>query len=188
VRARAKLKSDGMTYAERGRQKRRLTILRGIGKNLKHSEIAAQLGVNRWTIKNDVRFMRYNRDPGLKQAERTLEQTRDRKRAEGGLAGAKVHARQDERFLRMTGMTLQEKTFRNMIAFYRPELMKVLKARDQNTAIRALQKSVRKTLVHNGIIKNLRITPRALEHLKTDKEVIMRARRRVKMKGREKKV
>jgi hypothetical protein len=56
-----------------------------------------------------------------------------------------------------------------MIDFYRPELMKVLGSGDQYSAIMDLPKSVRRTLIQNGIITNRRrkreITLRALELL-----------------------
>lgn len=79
-----------------------------------------------------------------------------------------AHERND-RFLRMTGMTLQEKSFRNMIDFNRHELMKILNSKDQNAAIMKLPKSVRKPLMHNGIITSgwhsREITPHAREYL-----------------------
>ncbi len=132
------------------RQERRPIILEGISQDLKQSEIAAQLGVNRWVIINDLRYMRYNGDPELKQAQKTQDQIRAKKQSI--LTSEKTHAKHNERFLRMTGMTLQEKTFRNMIDFNKHELMKILKSKDQNTAIFRLPKRIRRILMHNGII------------------------------------
>jgi len=58
----------------------------------------------------------------------------------------------DERFHRMTGMTFKEKTFNNMMSFYKPELRKILNAENECAAIRDLPNSIRKTLKRNGII------------------------------------
>jgi len=52
------------------RKKRRLIILEGISQDLKHSEISAQLGANRWLIMSDIKFMQNNGDLGLEQAEK----------------------------------------------------------------------------------------------------------------------
>jgi hypothetical protein len=132
------------------RQERRPIILEGISQDLKPSEIATQLGVNRWVIMTDLRCMRYNGDPELKQAQKAQDQIRVKKQSV--LSSEKTHAKHNERFLRMTGMTLQEKTFRNMIDFNKYDLMKILKSEDQNTAIFRLPKSIRRILMHNGII------------------------------------
>ena len=144
------------------RRKRRPIILEGIGRDLKHSEIATQLGVNRWVITNDLRLMQRSGDPELKQAQEAQEQIRVMKQS------VSAHAR-NERFLRMTGMTLQEKSFRNMIDFNRHELMKILNSKDQNAAIMKLPKSVRKPLMRNGIITSgwhsREITSHAREYL-----------------------
>jgi hypothetical protein len=151
----------------RERQERRPIILRGISEDLKHSDIATQLGVNRWVVMNDLKIMRYNGDPELKQARSAQEQIREKNQSV--LTGDKVHAKHNDRFLRMTGMTLQEKSFRNMIDFNRQELMKILKSEDQNAAIFKLPKSIRRILIHNGIITRgwhkREITAHAREYL-----------------------
>jgi hypothetical protein len=143
------------------RQNRRTTILEGVGRGLRLSEIAAQLSVNRWVIVNDLKMMRKSGDPGLEQAERAREQSREEQRTSS--------RESNERFLLMTGKTFQEKSFQNMIDFYRPELMKILGSGDQYAAIMDLPKSVRRTLIQNGIITNRRrkreITSSALERL-----------------------
>jgi len=127
------------------RQKRRQVILDGISQDIKQTDIAAQLGVSRWVIKNDIKYMRINRDPDLKSAIEGREQVRAEKRPD--LASAS-----EARFKSMTGMTLKEKSFRNMIDFYKPSLKAIMKAKDQNAAIMKLPKSARGPLVRNGII------------------------------------
>lgn len=145
----------------RERQNRRTTILEGVGRGLSISEIAAQLRVNRWVVMNDLKMMRKSEDPELVQAERVRELSKEEQRSPS--------SESRERFLLMTGKTFQEKSFQNMIDFYRPELMKVLGSGDQYSAIMDLPKSVRRTLIQNGIITNRRrkreITLRALELL-----------------------
>ncbi|UCG68822.1 MAG: hypothetical protein JSV09_13650, partial [Thermoplasmata archaeon] len=103
------------------RQERRLTILEGISQGLKHSEIATQLGVNRWVIINDLKFMRNNGDPELKELQKAQEQIRVNKPSVASIS--------NERFLNMTGMTFQEKSFRNMIDFNKHELIKILNSK-----------------------------------------------------------
>ena len=144
------------------RHKRRLVILKGISQDLKYSEIATQLGVNRWVILNDLKIMRNKGDPELQQAQKAKEKIRANKQS--------VASASNERFLRMTGMTLQEKSFRNMIDFYKPELRKILKSRYQYIAINKLPKSIRKTLIKNEIItkkwQNSEITSHALKYIR----------------------
>jgi len=52
----------------------------------------------------------------------------------------------------MTGMTLHEKSFQNMVHFYKSELMTILRSGDHEAAIRNLPNSTRRTLMHNGIL------------------------------------
>jgi len=52
----------------------------------------------------------------------------------------------------MTGMSFQEKSFRNMIDFNKHVLMKILNSNNQHAAIMSLPKSIRKILKNNGII------------------------------------
>ena len=131
-------------------QEYRLGILEGISQNLTHSEISAQLGANRWGIKRDIKLMQRNGDLGLIQAKKTQILVREKKAIL--LAKEKRYFKQNEKFLGMTGMTLQEKSFRNMIDFNKHALMKILDSKDQNTAISSLPKSIRRTLKKNGII------------------------------------
>ena len=53
----------------------------------------------------------------------------------------------------MTEMTLQERSFRNMIEFHLPELRRIMKDGDQSVSIRALPKETRRVLLNNGIVK-----------------------------------
>jgi len=142
--------------------KRRPVILEGISQGLKQTDIAAQLGVNRMIIKHDIRAMEREKDAGLKLAQNTAYEQILVKRS-------LVSDKRSDKFLSMTGMTFQEKTFRNMVDFYRPELLKVLESDDQYLEIMHLPKSVIRTLKNNGIIiyarKNLEIAPRVLGYL-----------------------
>ena len=128
----------------RERQERRLLIFEGISQGFKHSEIATQLGVNKWVILNDLRLMRNNGDPELTEAQKAQEQIR--------VNIPSVASISNDRFLNMTGMTFQEKSFRNMIDFNKYELLKILRSEDQHAAIIKLPKSIQKTLKRNGII------------------------------------
>jgi len=149
------------------REKRRHIILEGISRDLKHSEISAQLGLNRWVILSDIKHMRRHGDQRLKQAEEAQAQIRENK----ALFSEKDKSfyKQNKRFQSMTGITLQEKSFRNMIDFNKRSLLKILKSEDQYTAITKLPKSIRRTLKKNGIItkrgQDNRITERAQEYL-----------------------
>jgi hypothetical protein len=151
-----------MTNSIQEQETRRLDILKGIVGGFANSKIAAKLGVPLWVVRRDLKRMRHNRDPELKQAYREAqEQVQANKQSIAGLP--------DERFHRMTGMTFKEKTFNNMMSFYRPELRKILEAENECAAIRELPNSVRKTLKRNGIIaqgwKVPKITAHARAHL-----------------------
>jgi hypothetical protein len=69
----------------------------------------------------------------------------------------------------MTGITLQEKSFRNMIDFNKYELLNILKSNDQHAAIMSLPENIKKTLKRNGIItkrwQDNEISDRAQEYL-----------------------
>ena len=144
------------------KEKRRLIILEGIKGGIEKSEIAAKLGVPPWVVRRDLKKMRYNRDPELKKAYRKAQERVQAKKQ-------RITTSLGERFQRMTGMTFKEKTFNNMMSFYKPELRKILKAENECAAIRDLPNSVRKTLKRNGIIaqgwKTPEITAHAREHL-----------------------
>jgi transposase len=138
-------------------ENRRLIILEGVNGGIENSEIAAKLGVPLWMVRRDLKKMRYNRDPELKKAYR---KAKERAQAKKQLIASSL----GERFHRMTGMTFKEKTFNNMMSFYRPELRKILEAENECAAIRDLPNSVRKTLKRNGIIAQGWKTPEITEH------------------------
>ena len=143
-------------------EERRLVILRGIGQDLTSSEIATKMGVRINVVKSDLRAMRYNRDPGLRQA------YEDKKTHALTSRQARVNVR-DERFKLMTGMTFQKKNFENMVHYYRPELIKILRSEDENAAIMDLPKSVQKILARNeitdGLTNRRQISSKALDYL-----------------------
>ena len=75
----------------------------------------------------------------------------------------------NSRFLRMTGLTIDEKMFQNMISFYKPELKKVMNSNNESNAISKLSNKVRKTLKRNRIIihgrRKYEITQKARDFL-----------------------
>ena len=103
------------------------------------------MGIRRRALERDVYTMRRLRDPGLLDAEKAAEAKIDKLRKAASL-------KRDKRFLNMTGMTFLEKSFHNMVYFYKPELTEILNSEDQVTAIRGLPKSVRRTLLRNKIL------------------------------------
>jgi len=138
-----------MTNSINERAARRLTILNGINGGLSHSKIAGKLGVSRLVVKKDLNMMRRTKDPELKQAyKKARERVLEKKLAVSNRPGEKFHD--------MTGMTFKEKSFSNMMSYYKPELSKILKSENEYDAIRELSKSVRKTLKRNGIIGKVR--------------------------------
>jgi hypothetical protein len=143
-------------------EERRKVILDGINSDLNSQEIATQLGVNMRVVIRDLRAMKYNRDPALKQA--YLEQ--EARLVAGRLVLTNV---KDDKFRRMTGMSFQEKSFENMVDYYTPELTKILESKDQYVAIMNLSKSVQRTMTHNEIIAGRKyrrqISPKARVYL-----------------------
>ena len=140
------------------RESRRFTILDGISKNKSHTEIALQLGVTKSIVGYDLRKMTYNRDSELKKSYLERDELIN-------LNKNKKAKQLQSRFLRMTGITIDEKMFQNMVFFYRSELNKILNSKDENRAICKLSKNIRKTLQRNKIITKgwgkLVITPKA---------------------------
>jgi hypothetical protein len=141
---------------------RRISILKGISVGSTVPSIALELGIAASVVKHDIRVMRYLRDEDLKEAERTAFRLPINKPTTAAIAGS-------QRFLEMTGLTFQEKTFINMVDFYRSELRNVLRSKSQYAALMMLPKSVLKTLRNNGIVsrggKNLVITTEARNQL-----------------------
>jgi len=152
-------------------KKRRPIILKGISQDLKYSEISAQLGAYGGVLISDIKFMRRNGDRGLKQAEKDQAQVREKKAFL--FEKDKKHYKQNKRFLRMAGITLEERSFRNMIDFNKLALLKILRSEDQYAAIVKLPTSIRKTLKKNGIItkrcQDNEISKRAQEYLTSKK-------------------
>ena len=152
-------------------EKQRLCILEGISQDLKFSEISAKLRTNRWEIMRQIRSMKYNGDIGFKQAEEAQARVQEKKALL--LKKEKNYFKQNERFLSSTGITLQEKSFRNMVDFNRFELLKIMKFKHQHAEINKLPKNIQRTLAKNGIItkgyRDNEITERAQKYL-TNKE------------------
>lgn len=144
------------------RESRRFTILEGISKDLSNLEIASQLGVNKWIVSSDIRKMQHERDPELRQMYQ--------KKKELIMAKKQMSAqKRDNRFYGMTGMTIDEKMFQNMIHFHKPELKKVMGSKNESKAISKLSRNVRKILQTNKIIirdcGKYEITPKARDFL-----------------------
>jgi hypothetical protein len=141
-------------------EKRRRIILEGIRENLSFTDIASQLGIKRSDLLREVNNMRRASDPEFRDAQR-LGQTKldeDKQRT------SKKH---EEKFYDMTGMTLREKSFLNMLNFYKPEILTILRSDDPESAIRKLSSSTRRSLIHNGILERYKseITQQAIDQL-----------------------
>ena len=126
-------------------EKRRQALLNGIRHNHSYKEMAAELGISRGDIIRTIKAMRRKRDPELRDAQRVGQSKINKEKR-------LVSKRLEERFHNMTGMTLKEKSFQNMIHFHKHELMNILKSGDHEATIRELPKSTRRTLIHNGIL------------------------------------
>jgi hypothetical protein len=124
---------------------RRRELLNGISNNLSYSEIAARLCVGRGELLREVNFMRRRGDPELREAIRAGQVKADLQRHS-------ATEKREESFIDMTGMTLREKSFQNMVEFYKPEIMSILSSDDHEEAIRRLPDSTRRILVQNGIL------------------------------------
>lgn len=125
---------------------RRETILEGISKDRNIKEIATNIGVSRRQIIRDVWYMRKRRDPGLLKAQ---EKASEKLKQESNF----LQNKQNRAFIELTGKTLKEKSFQNMVDFYRPELIRILKSEDRKLSISRLPKSVKRTLIKNDIIR-----------------------------------
>ena len=151
-----------MINSKQERAARRLIILEGLNGGLSKERIAKKLGVNPRIVRKDLNRMKYSKDPDLRQTQINVKEKADANKE-------RISNRPSERFLRITGMTFQEKTFNNMMSFYEPEIRKIMRAKEQDVAIRCLPSSVYRTLKRNGIIasgwKTLQVTQRARNHL-----------------------
>jgi hypothetical protein len=132
-----------MTNDNLNPEERRMMILRGIDQGHTSIEIAAEMGVGKWMVLKDLRAMNYNKDPELKQAYLDKE-TRANANKQSQII--------DERFYSMTGMTIQEKNFENMINYYKAELKRICESKDECIAIMGLSSVVRNALRRNKIL------------------------------------
>lgn len=141
---------------------RRLVILRGIINDDTPIEIANEMGVRKWIVMNDLRVMRHNRDPELKQA------YTEKERRTNANKQRQVNIK-DERFQHMTGMTFQEKNFQNMINYYRAEILEIYESIDKCAVVTGLSKDVRRVLKHNNILSGhrgkIQLTAKARDYL-----------------------
>ena len=80
--------------------------------------------------------------------------------------------KRDNRFYGMTGMTIDEKMFQNMIHFHKNELKKVMGSKDESKEISKLSRKVRTILQRNKIINRgcgkYKITPKARDFIKSE--------------------
>jgi hypothetical protein len=147
------------------RDDRRLDILEGLNQGLSHERIAEKIGIHPRVLRKDLNIMRYRKDPELKKAQKNAK-TKALEEKEKMRDGA------GERFIRITGMTFEEKTFHNMMRFYLPEIKKIIRSKRQDIAIRKLPGSVVKTLKKNGIIafgrKQHHVTKKARNYLQNN--------------------
>ena len=151
-----------MTNITMNAEERRLVILRGIGQDHTTIQIAAEMGVGKWKVLNDLRAMNYSKDPELKQAYLDKET-----RAHADTVSL-INIR-DEKFRHMTGMTFQQKNFENMVNYYKAELQMIYQSRNEGVAITGLSKDVRKTLKRNDIVTGhrgkIQLTSKARDYL-----------------------
>jgi hypothetical protein len=125
-------------------------ILNGVSQDKKYSEIAKELGISIWTVKKEVIKMRYNNDPKLIAAKKSKKRVQKEKLKKKRTK--MKYFKQNKEFLKLTGLTLKEKTFRNMVEFYQEELLNALKSSDQGTIISNFPKNIKNTLKKNDII------------------------------------
>jgi hypothetical protein len=151
---------DKMTNTIESRDARRTVILEGLNSGLTNEKIAEKMGIHPRMVRRDLTRMKYSKDPELKQA---LKNAREKAIA----AKEKKSNRAGDQFKRITGMTFQEKTFDNMMSFYGPEIRKILRAKEQDVAIRNLPSSVVRTLRRNGIVASGYRTPRLSKKART---------------------
>lgn len=125
-------------------------ILDGVAQDKKYGDIAKELGIARWTVKKEVIKLQYSRDPGFLAAKKSQKKVQKEKLEK--LRSEKNHVKQNKEFIESTGITLKEKTFRNMVDFYQEELLDALDSSDQSIIINKLPKNVKNTLKKNDII------------------------------------
>jgi hypothetical protein len=123
----------------------RQVILDGISQNLGYNELASQLGVSRRKVIREVKTLRRRRDPDLFEAQRAAKVRVDEEKLS-------VSRKREERFFRMTGMTIQEKSYQNMVQFYKPEILSILESENQEAAVSEIPQRVRKILRKYNIL------------------------------------
>ena len=137
-----------------------MTIISGIDQGHTSTQIAAELGVRKWRVLNDLRAMNYNKDPELKQAYLNKE-TRANANKQSQIIDDKFHS--------MTGMTIQQKNFENMINYYKAELRMICESKDECIAIMGLSSLVRNTLKRNKILawhsRKMHLSAKARDYL-----------------------
>jgi hypothetical protein len=117
----------------------RQVILDGISQNIGYTELASQFGVSRKEVIHVVKTLRLRRDNDLFEARRAA-------RVRVGEEKQSASRRRDERFFKMAGMTIHEKSFQNMVHFYKPEILSILESENQEAAVSEIPQSVRKIL------------------------------------------
>ncbi len=124
---------------ENTQENHRQILLNGISQNIGYMELASQLGVSRKEVIREVKTLRRRRDPDLFEAQRAAKVRVDEEKLS-------TSRKRDERFFRMAGMTIREKSFQNMVQFYKPEIMSILESENQEAAISEIPQRVRKIL------------------------------------------
>jgi len=139
---------------------RRPAILKGISQNQPYKEIADKLEVSPLYIYRDINSMRYARDPDLIEAQRM---GISKKREKQALRSKTL----EEDFSNMTGMSIKEKSFENMVHFYKDELMFVLGGVGSNVEIKKLPLNTRRAMMKAGLLnwKHTEITQKALDYV-----------------------
>jgi len=129
----------GIMKNENRQENHRQIILNGISQNIGYTELASQLGVSRKEVIREVKTLRRRRDPDLFEAQRAAKARVDEEKLSAS-------RKRDERFFRMAGMTIREKSFQNMVQFYKPEITSILESENQEAAISEIPQRVRKIL------------------------------------------
>jgi transposase len=139
---------------------RKSAIIDGISRNIKPSEIASKLSVSKWVVIKDIKKMRYQGDPELEQAYKT---------AKSKKKSTPIAVRDEKRFQEMTGMSLEEKTFINMLHYYKLDLLEIVASEDETLAIQRLPSSSKRCLKKHDIItsgwKDSEINEKVREYL-----------------------
>lgn len=126
-------------------EERRLSIIRGVNQGLTNLEIANEMGVHVFTVIRDLKLMKQYRDPELVKAYlNKITRIEANKRS--------ITSVRDEKFMLMTGMSFEEKSFENMINYYINELRNVIESKDESIAISRLTKDTQRILSNNAII------------------------------------